>query len=578
MAYNPTGGQTYSLAASISSTQNTILLSSFLEPVTNIPYTMSYLNSVIEYATLAPKTTQTEFISFTGITQNPDGTATLTGVVRGLSRSYPFTSSAAYMLPHGGTTSMVLSNSPQQIAEYAALRDNEVITGDWQVPDPVNAMSIANKEYVLSVVSGGPVSFQKVVVNATAGTTVSIGQLVYFDTASGTWLLCNATNVATVNDVKKGIAQGAGTIGNPITGGVLIYGLDTNQTGLTAGNLQYASNTPGAISPTTGTTESVIGIAYSPTQIYFDPYFYYTLTASQKSQLSGAQPSVTVYSTVNSVIGSSTTQFDISNTSGNTYRYTWTGTGTDPVINPTTFPVNSSIYFKTQNFTANNNGLYVVTGSGTNYVEVTNPSGIVENNKTIGTGYIVPGISWMRPTNFSYVEVEVVGGGGASASATTSGTSSVATGGGAGGGYSRRFFPSSFFDQYSPMVVGAGGISGGASAQDSGFVGMIATGSGSGTTSQGGIPEAVVGGDVNIEGQGGGAGASLGSTIVFPSGIGGSSVLGGGAPAVSNNMNGIAGSVYGGGASGCSITGTGGGAGASGANGAQGVVIVTVYA
>lgn len=87
-------------------------------------------------------------------------------------------------------------------------------------------------------------------------------------------------------------------------------------------------------------------------------------------------------------IGSSTSQFDITNPSGTTYRYTWDTTGTDPAISATTVPTGSYILIAAQNFNAANNGLFVVTASGSNYFEVTNASGVAESNKTIGTGYI----------------------------------------------------------------------------------------------------------------------------------------------------------------------------------------------
>lgn len=86
--------------------------------------------------------------------------------------------------------------------------------------------------------------------------------------------------------------------------------------------------------------------------------------------------------------GSATTQFDISNTAGSTYRYTYDGTGTDPVINATTFPVGRSVYIAAQNFSAGNNGLFTVTASAADYFEVTNSAGVAESNKTIGTGYL----------------------------------------------------------------------------------------------------------------------------------------------------------------------------------------------
>lgn len=87
-------------------------------------------------------------------------------------------------------------------------------------------------------------------------------------------------------------------------------------------------------------------------------------------------------------IGSATTQFDITNPAGTTFRYTFDGAGTDPLITATSVPVGTYILIQAQNFTAGNNGIFVVTGSGTNYFEVTNASGVVESNKTIGTGFI----------------------------------------------------------------------------------------------------------------------------------------------------------------------------------------------
>lgn len=129
-AFNPTGGGTYYLQSTISSSQTTITLSSFKEPGSNILYTMSYLNSSIEYATIAPQTTQSEFISFSGITQNADGSATLTGVVRGLGRSYPYTASSTLASPHPGQSRLILSNPPQLTNQYLNLNNSgQQITG-----------------------------------------------------------------------------------------------------------------------------------------------------------------------------------------------------------------------------------------------------------------------------------------------------------------------------------------------------------------------------------------------------------------------------------------------------------------
>lgn len=87
-------------------------------------------------------------------------------------------------------------------------------------------------------------------------------------------------------------------------------------------------------------------------------------------------------------LGDSTSQFDITNPSGSTFRYTYDGTGTDPSITAALMPVGKVTYIAAQNFAAGNNGVFTVTGSGANYFEVTNASGVVESNKTIGTGFI----------------------------------------------------------------------------------------------------------------------------------------------------------------------------------------------
>jgi len=131
-AYNWSGGGTYRLQSSIGTTDTTIKLSSFKEPISNTLYTMSYLNTSVAYGTLDPQQpTRSEFISFTGITQNADGTATLTGVTRGLSKSYPYTTSSTYKQTHSGQSIFILSDSPQHFAEFAVKANDEVITGTW---------------------------------------------------------------------------------------------------------------------------------------------------------------------------------------------------------------------------------------------------------------------------------------------------------------------------------------------------------------------------------------------------------------------------------------------------------------
>ena len=86
-------------------------------------------------------------------------------------------------------------------------------------------------------------------------------------------------------------------------------------------------------------------------------------------------------------LGSSTTQFDISDEGSNTFRYTYDGNGTDPDTDGN-IKVGTVLFIRGQNFTTANNGVFTVTAVSTNYFEVTNASGVAESNKTIGTGFI----------------------------------------------------------------------------------------------------------------------------------------------------------------------------------------------
>lgn len=165
-AYNISGGSTYRLQSSIGTTNTSITLSSFKEPVSLIPYTMSYLNTSVSYGTLDPQTAVREFISFTGITQNSDGSATLTGVQRGLDSSYPFTASSTLRQVHSGQSIFILSNTPQHYNEYPIKRNTETISGAWTFSStsqprldvyvaPTNDLYFATKKYVDDTASFG---------------------------------------------------------------------------------------------------------------------------------------------------------------------------------------------------------------------------------------------------------------------------------------------------------------------------------------------------------------------------------------------------------------------------------------
>ncbi len=294
MTYKIFGGKTYNLNGSISSTATEIVLSSFLEPVTNTPLTMALIGSDIVYATISPRTNSSEFISFTGITQNSNGTATLTGVTRGLAKKDPFTANASYRLPHSGGAEFIISNPPQHYNKYAVLENDNTFTGEntFTINPRKGATTLAsnNDDYItkadlLNAVLGS-VNTDQVVIGGTAGENLTAGNIVYFKEADQKWWKADADLVGTFDQVIVAIAQDTVLANGAVN--VLLQGLDENQTGMTLGAKYYLSNTAGAISTTPGTTEVFMGWAQTATRFIFDPLGLYQPSSGQKAALAGS--------------------------------------------------------------------------------------------------------------------------------------------------------------------------------------------------------------------------------------------------------------------------------------------------
>ena len=256
----------------------------------------------IGYFTADPKIPNYEEInSFSGITDNGDGTGTLTGVIRNYIGEFPYTTTAAGK-QHGSSAVIVFSNNPQLYQGFVAAANNNTFSGlnifqgiaPQTDTDPTSNNDLVRLSYLQSIVLGTLTTIN-VLVPGTAGATIAKGNLVYYDDPTNRWLLASASTSAIVENVLLGIAQSAGTSGNPITGGVLLQGMDNNQVGLTDGVTQYASNTPGAISTSAGTISVVVGISKGATGLYFAPGFNQKLTSAQFAALSGSQgvPSAT---------------------------------------------------------------------------------------------------------------------------------------------------------------------------------------------------------------------------------------------------------------------------------------------
>lgn len=149
--------QTFKLAGGgISLSDTSISLQSFKFP-DGTAITMSHIGSLCS-GTIEPGASKEEIISFTGVTQNGDGSATLTGVTRGLKfgdTAGDYGQDLSLRKSHAGNTTFVITNNPQFYNKFPAKDNDEVITGDWQVPAPAAGASVVNKDYVDAAIGGG---------------------------------------------------------------------------------------------------------------------------------------------------------------------------------------------------------------------------------------------------------------------------------------------------------------------------------------------------------------------------------------------------------------------------------------
>lgn len=200
------------------------------------------------------------------------GTAVL-NLVRGIDPLTGYTSDSNLIFSHRRGADVKITDFPV----LTLLRN--ILNGQDTLPNaitysasttPVNNQDLTTKAYVLSVVNGGPVTLNAVAVSGLAGETVSAGQLLYFKSADARWYKALSSDAAAMQS-PLGISQGSGTAGNSITNGILVRGLDSNQSGLSAGSNYYATTTAGSIS--TATSSRAVGRAKSITELYFDTTF-----------------------------------------------------------------------------------------------------------------------------------------------------------------------------------------------------------------------------------------------------------------------------------------------------------------
>lgn len=222
------------------------------------------------------------------------------GSIDFISRGLPFTGEAtpdvslALDWTANETTVLIGADVPQFMFLLANLTNNQTFTGlniFTILPESTGGFATTGNQLVTYAqalaLATGTAQINRIVVAGNAGEVVAAGNLLYLDVADGEWKKCDADTAASVDNIILGIAQGAGTDGVAITNGVLLFGLDSNQTGLTNNTAYYASNTAGAISSTPGTTEVSVGISRSTTSLLFYPRYNQQLTEDQQDALLG---------------------------------------------------------------------------------------------------------------------------------------------------------------------------------------------------------------------------------------------------------------------------------------------------
>lgn len=235
----------------------------------------------------------------------------LTSVTRGVSVVDGSSSVAGLKSSHRKKASIEISDHPYVVRIARALNGTDGIDPSYRPKLSSDTDATDDKEFVtrgeMNRTVGGDITTSRVLVTATAGETIAAGNLCYMDsTTNNEWMLCDADTAATVDNRLLGIAQGAGTNGNEISGGMLLMGLDSNQTGMTAGDVMYAGNTAGGISSSAGTTEVTIGVAHSATELFFSPRFDQQLTEAHQDllvTLSGITSSVAELNTLDGYTG-----------------------------------------------------------------------------------------------------------------------------------------------------------------------------------------------------------------------------------------------------------------------------------
>jgi hypothetical protein len=261
----------------------TLVLSSMLS-IDGVQITMTDIGTK-GFFTLEPGNgVQEESGTFTGITQNVNGTATLTGVKHAMFED-PYTETAGLNKSHAGGSSLVLSNTSAFYQSFARLGEDGTVTDVWTftspnypridtvTPGPIDPEEFATKDYVDGVaIAGAPKSTETVygitkLSSAMVDPTKPIAlnsEEVSATTGANKVVRANAAGFVSTGFISdgtsSGLEAGAGT-GTQVkikTAG----GLTRDTNGLSINGVVFGgTGADGALAITTGTTTIDLGSA-----------------------------------------------------------------------------------------------------------------------------------------------------------------------------------------------------------------------------------------------------------------------------------------------------------------------------
>lgn len=240
MSFYPVQAQNFKLqGAGVAVAATTMKLVSFTQ-IDGTVLTMADFGAK-GYLTIEPGVTNEEQISFTGITQNSDGTATLTGI-KSVGFVTPFTETSGFSKIHVGGTVAIITNTAGFYSQFAAKGNAESISGtwtfaatNWPLIDTASTLpsadgQLATKKYVDSVAIAGA---------ATAGTnTLGIVKLSTAAVVATSPIVVGDNDTRVPTQAQKDAL--AGTSGAPSSSNKYVTNADTGTSGTTNSVVRYS--------------------------------------------------------------------------------------------------------------------------------------------------------------------------------------------------------------------------------------------------------------------------------------------------------------------------------------------------